>query len=144
MSQFIRFDFESKRGENVRLATLAIIEDKSKWQSPWANGIIIGHASRYPLKSWFFWLLWGFDALVALGFVYFFVIGLEDGSVSSFNMALWLGILGSLAAILGGGYFLRAKGHGALAACVLCLLAVPALAYVLFFAVLIISNPRWN
>lgn len=91
-----------------------------------------------------FWLLWGFDALVALGFVYFFLIGLGDGSVSSFNIVLWLGILGGLAAILGGGYFLRAKGYGVLAACVLCVLAIPAMGSLLFFLLILISNPRWN
>jgi hypothetical protein len=91
-----------------------------------------------------FWLLWAFDALVALGFIYFFCIGLLDGSVSSFNIVLWVTILGILAAILGGGYFLHAKKHDILAACLLAVLALPALAYLLFFLVLIVSNPRWN
>lgn len=91
-----------------------------------------------------FWLLWGFDALVALGFVYFFGIGLLDGSVSSFNIVLWLTILGGLGVILGGGYFLKSKGHGVLGACVLSLLAIPALLSLLFFLVILISNPRWN
>jgi hypothetical protein len=91
-----------------------------------------------------FWLLWGFDALVALGFVYFFLIGIVDGSVSSFNITLWLVILGGLGSILGGSYFLRSKGHGSLAVSVLCLLAIPALAFLLIFLVILISNPRWN
>jgi len=91
-----------------------------------------------------FWLLWGFDALVALGFVYFFLVGILDGSVSSFNIVWWLTILAVLAAILGSGYFLRAKGHGIVAACILGLLALPALASLLFFLVILITNPRWN
>jgi len=81
---------------------------------------------------------------VALGFIYFFLIGLQDGSASSFNIVLWLVILGLLGAVLGGGHLLRAKGHGILAACVLCMLAVPALGSLLFFLVILISNPRWN
>jgi hypothetical protein len=48
-----------------------------------------------------FWLLWTWDALVASMFVCFFVIGIGDGAVSSFNIVLRWGILGSLAAILG-------------------------------------------
>src|SRR5215217_3048043 len=32
-----------------------------------------------------FWLLWGFDALIAAVVLYFFFAGLADGSVSSFN-----------------------------------------------------------
>jgi len=91
-----------------------------------------------------FWLLWGFDALVALGFLYFFLIGLVDRSVSSFNIVLWLTILGFLGAILGGSCLLKWKGHGFLAGCVLCLLALPTLAYLLFFAVILITNPRMN
>lgn len=96
------------------------------------------------MKSWSFWLLWGLDAVVALGFLYFFFVGLGDGSVSSFNIVLWMGILGSLGAILGGSFFLRWKGYTALAICVLGLLAVPALGFLLFFLVILISNPRWN
>ena len=91
-----------------------------------------------------FWILWSIDALVALVFVYFFVIGLGDHSVSSFNIVLWLGILGGLAAILGTGYLLHRTGHDLIAMGVLCLLAVPAIGALLFFAFIIISNPRWN
>jgi len=91
-----------------------------------------------------FWVLWGFDALVALGFIYFFCIGLSDGSVSSFNIKLWLVILAGLVAILGGSYFLKAKGKGILAICVLSLLAIPALLSFLFFLMILLANPRWN
>ena len=47
-------------------------------------------------------------ALVAL---YFFFIGLGDGSVSSFNIAICLALLGGIAAILVGGWMLSAKGQ---------------------------------
>jgi len=91
-----------------------------------------------------FWLLWSFDALVTLGFVYFFGIGLLDGSVSSFNIVLWLTILTGLGVILGGRYFLKVKSQGILAVCTLCLLAIPALLALSFFLVILVSNPRWN
>ncbi len=48
-----------------------------------------------------FWLLWSFDALIADIIVYFFVSGLARGSVSSFNLGLWLAFLLGLAGILG-------------------------------------------
>jgi hypothetical protein len=96
------------------------------------------------MKSWLFWLLWVFDALVASVFVYFFCVGLGDGTVSSFNIVLWLGILGALAVILGGGFLLHWRGYWILAMCVLAVLALPALASGLFFLVVVISNPRWN
>ncbi len=35
-----------------------------------------------------FWILWGIDFIVALIAVYFFIVGLGDGSVTSFNGAL--------------------------------------------------------
>ena len=37
-----------------------------------------------------FRILFGIDTLVAVVALWFFVIGLGDGSVSSFNMLLWL------------------------------------------------------
>ncbi len=47
-----------------------------------------------------FKILWGIDAVIALVFVYFFVVGLGDGSVSSFNMRLWLSTLFTLSGVL--------------------------------------------
>ena len=91
-----------------------------------------------------FWILWAIDALVALGFVYFFLIGLADGSVSSFNIVLWLSILGALAGILGGALWLRSAGHVWPAIGVLLILAIPAVLALIFFLVVMISNPRWN
>jgi hypothetical protein len=40
-------------------------------------------------------VLWWFDAVIAAIFVGFFFVGLADGSVSSFNMTLWVCILGA-------------------------------------------------
>jgi hypothetical protein len=37
-----------------------------------------------------FRLLWAIDALVAAILAYFFFVGIADGSVSSFNIGLWL------------------------------------------------------
>jgi hypothetical protein len=90
-----------------------------------------------------FWASWLVDALVASIFVYFFMVGLGDGTVSSFNIVLWLGILGGLAGIVGGSLCL--KKHSPIAALILVLvLAVPAILALLFFLVILISNPRWN
>ena len=85
-----------------------------------------------------------FDALIALVVVYFFVAGLGDGSVSDFNGALWFGILGALAAILGGGWLLQRNGQRGAAIAVLLILAVPGLLYALFMALVLIAQPRWN
>ena len=91
-----------------------------------------------------YWFLWGWDALIALVFVVFFVWGLADGSVSSFNMVLWIGILAALGGVLGGTSWLRNAGHQRIAKFVLLSLAIPGFLVALFFLVVIIAQPRWN
>jgi hypothetical protein len=83
-------------------------------------------------------------ALVAAVAVVFFVIGLADGSVSSFNITLWVGLLAGVAAVLVAGYALRARNRTGLAIAMLCILAVPGVLYGLFIALVIVTNPRWN
>ena len=88
--------------------------------------------------------LLGIDLLVALGIAYFFVIGLADGSVSSFNMSLWLGLLAAVATAVGGGRLLNANGRRGAAVAVLSILAVPGVLYGLFVLLIVIAQPRWN
>lgn len=71
-------------------------------------------------------ILMGIDVVVSL--VFFVVVGLADGSVSSFDVALWLAALGTLAGALLGGANLHAAGKRAAAACVLAIVALPGLA----------------
>jgi len=91
-----------------------------------------------------FLFLWGVDALIAAIFVGFFFWGLADGTVSSFNIVLWLGILAGLAGILGGSHRLESKGHTRPAVGLLLILAIPGFLGVLFFLAVLILNPRWN
>lgn len=92
----------------------------------------------------FFWILWGFDAVIALVVLYFFFIGLADGSVSSVNMGLWLFLLSVVAAILSGSLWLKSHDKIGLAKGVLCVLAVPGFLYLLFILVVLIGKPKWN
>lgn len=92
----------------------------------------------------FFWILWGVDAVIALIFLYFFFIGLADGSVSSFNGGLWFFILAALGTILLGSYWLQTHQQPAFAKLVLAVLAIPGLLCGLFFLIILITNPRWN
>jgi hypothetical protein len=91
-----------------------------------------------------FWVLWGFDALIALVAVWFFLVGLADGSVSSFNLRLWVVILGAVAIVMLGSLRLRTTGRLRQAMALLLVLAAPGLCIVLFFAVVLTVNPRWN
>ena len=91
-----------------------------------------------------FWILWAIDALIALVILYFFFLGLADGTVSMFNIGSWIAILAALAAVIGGSLWLRSAGRKAPATIVLLILAVPGILFALFFLVLLIANPRWN
>jgi hypothetical protein len=91
-----------------------------------------------------FWLLWGFDALIASVLLYFFFTGLSDGPVSSFNMGLWLIILLGLTGIMGGSLCLLSAGRRGVAMAVLLPLAIPGFFYALFLLILIITASRWN
>jgi hypothetical protein len=74
----------------------------------------------------------------------FFVIGLADGSVSSFNMGLWLALLAVMGLSLGGGRALRARGRSGLAIAALAVTAVPGLLAALFLLLVLVTQPRWN
>jgi hypothetical protein len=91
-----------------------------------------------------FWFLWGIDALIAAVILYFFFVGLADGSVSMFNIGIWIAILAALSAVIGGSLWLRTAGRRGPATVVLLILAVPGILFALFFIILLITNPRWN
>lgn len=91
-----------------------------------------------------FWILFSIDGAIALIVLFFFFAGLSDGSVSSFNIVLWLAILGGLAVVLCSGLILKSKGHLHLARGVLLILAIPGLLFGLFILCAIILQPRWN
>jgi hypothetical protein len=91
-----------------------------------------------------FWAAWGVDAVVTAVALWFFVAGLGDGSVSSFNAGIWLVLLAALAAVSGGSLWLRAAGRRGLALALALLLAVPGALAGLLLLVLLVAQPRWN
>ncbi|MEJ0019617.1 MAG: hypothetical protein WDN25_24305 [Acetobacteraceae bacterium] len=91
-----------------------------------------------------FRILFAIDALAAAVVVLFFLWGLSDGTVSAFNIVLWLVLLAGVGGVLGGGLALRSQGHRRLANAVLLVLAAPAILFALFFLLLIVLQPRWN
>jgi hypothetical protein len=91
-----------------------------------------------------FWVPWTIDAVIAAIAVFFFLWGLADGSVSSFNIGIWTILLGALTAVVAGSFWLRSNGSHRGAAVLLWLLAAPGLLVGLFFLALIVANPRWN
>jgi hypothetical protein len=91
-----------------------------------------------------FGILFGLDSIAALVAVYFFVAGLADGSVSSFNMLLWLAMLGGIGAVLGGSILLSRNGYRRRANALLLVLAIPGFAFGLLVLLVVILQPRWN
>ena len=80
-------------------------------------------------------------ALVAFGF---FVVGLADGSVTTFNILIWAALLGTLFSVPFAGWLLRLRGQRRLATIVLLPMAgVAAVAGVLTL-LMIFNPPRWN
>ena len=92
----------------------------------------------------FFWILWSFNALMALIPLYFFFVGLADGSVSARNGWMWLLILLIVAVVVGGSLYLKSVNQLALAKGMLILAAIPGLLAVLYFTIVMTSNTRWN
>ena len=80
-------------------------------------------------------------ALVA---VWFFLEGLGDGTVSGFNIGLWMGLLAAVCGVPVLGYALNGQGHPRAAKLVLSLVAVPAVGALLLLVLLILNPPRWN
>ena len=96
------------------------------------------------MKKFLFWFPWSISAIVAAVFVVFFFIGLADGTVSSFNILLWIGILALVGGCVGGSLVLRAKGQGVPAMVLAWVLAVPGLLALLLMVIMIVNPPRWN
>lgn len=92
----------------------------------------------------FFWVLWGFDAIIACVVIYFFLIGIADGSVSSFNMGIWLVLLLVLAGVMLGSLWLKMHDRIGLAKIILSILAVPGILYLLFVLLMIFGKQRRN
>lgn len=91
-----------------------------------------------------YWVLFGIATVVAIVAVYFFIIGLLDGTVSSRNMLIWLGLLSVVMGVIFGGLWLKSSGNLVAAKILLCVLAVPGIIAGLFMLFVIIGKPRWN
>jgi hypothetical protein len=66
-----------------------------------------------------FRILLGIDIAAAAVVGYFVIVGLTDGSISAFNIELWLGLLLALAVVFAAGLALRRARQPILASLVL-------------------------
>lgn len=91
-----------------------------------------------------FWILWVIDAIATAVILYFFVIGLGDGSISSTNAGIWAVLVLLPIALLVGSYIFKVGNKLTAAKWLLSILVIPAILYFLFFLMLLIINPKWN
>lgn len=89
-----------------------------------------------------FWVLFAFDAVLAAVLMAFFFIGIGDGTISSFNIGLWLTLLAVAGAVLGGSLILQARNHKRIALALILIPAVPGLTYLAFVLMMIIMQPN--
>jgi hypothetical protein len=94
------------------------------------------------LKLWFFWTFWGIDALICI--IVFFLLGLADGSVSSFNIGIWIAIGAALTVIIVGSLWLKVVGYPVFGTMLLLVLAIPGILYGLFLFLTIVTKTQWN
>jgi len=92
----------------------------------------------------FFWTFCGIDVLICTIVLAFFVVGLAEGSVSSFNIGTWIVIWASLTAIIAGSLGLKAAEYPVIGTVLLLILAVPGILYGLFLFLIIVTDTQWN
>jgi hypothetical protein len=93
---------------------------------------------------WLFRVLFTTSLLAAGVALFFFGWGLLDGTVSSFNGLLWMGLLAGVLGVPAAGYFLHRSGHPRIAIVVLLITALPAFGFLFFILAIMILQPRWN
>lgn len=89
-----------------------------------------------------FRVLWGIDVLAASIAVAFFFIGVADGSVSSFNILLWLALLGGVGVVVFGSRALERNGRRLPALALASVLAIPTLLFGVMIGVMVLGGVR--
>lgn len=92
----------------------------------------------------FFWTLWAFNALMSLVPIYFFFVGLSDGTITSRNIGLWSIIMIIVGFVLLGTLWLKGNNHLPLAKAILIVAAIPGIFVLLYFLIVFTGKPRWN
>ena len=102
------------------------------------------HVTAGIPATWPYRITFGIAAIVGAVAIYFFLVGIGDGSVGSDNLGLWAFLLLIVSAVLWGGHAARVHGHPKAAVAILAILAVPGLLYALFILLVVASGTSWN
>lgn len=91
-----------------------------------------------------FGILFAINVAVSLGVLAYFIIGLGDGTVTSFNILIWGAMLGVVFSVPGAAWLMRVRGWTRLAVLLLLPLALLAFAVGVFVLVMIANPPNWR
>ena len=91
-----------------------------------------------------FGTLFALNVAVALVAFAFFIIGLADGTVTTFNILIWAAMMGVLFSVPMAGWLLRLRGQRRVATVVLLPLAAVAVLGALAMLVLIVAPPSFR
>jgi hypothetical protein len=72
------------------------------------------------------------------------VVGLDEGSISSYNAVMWAILVMVTIALLSGSYILKTKNKLLAAKWLLSVMVIPIFLYFLYFLFIIIANPSWQ
>jgi len=97
-----------------------------------------------PSRGWLFWALFLAALAVSVVAVFFFGVGLSDGTVSSFNAGIWTFLLLLSLGVPLAGWQFHARGWRRAAYLVLSVLALPGLVYLLFILLMFTSATSWQ
>ena len=91
-----------------------------------------------------FKIFWAIDAVASLIILYFFFVGLADGTVSSRNAGLWMAIVLALVVIMGGSVWLKLNGYNFPAFGLLLILFLPSMLLLLYLLIVLFGGGRMN
>jgi hypothetical protein len=108
------------------------------------GGIAAAGAGRYGGGMILFGTLFAINIAAAMVAFAFFIIGLADGTVTTFNILIWAAMLGVLFSLPFAGWLLRVRGLRRMATIVLLPMGVVTVLGALVTVVMIVNPPRWQ
>ena len=91
-----------------------------------------------------FGTLFAINIIAALVALAFFIVGLGDGTVTTFNILIWAGILGVMFSMPFAAWAIRMRGRERLGTLLLLPMALPAMAAGAMTLAMIVNPPNWR
>ena len=88
--------------------------------------------------------MWGLDAVTTLIVLYFFVVGIGDNTINSWNAGIWMLLLGIIAVVMLGSIWLRTHHYNIPANLLLLVMLIPALLFLAYILIASLGGGRWN